>query len=149
MPLFFYFFTARNVTLCLIILSFSASTDFFDGYLARRLKASSRFGAYYDAVTDFTLVIGIFTIFIVNGYYPIWLLLLITVSSIQFLVSSSYAKKIYDSVGRYIGSSLYIGIVLTLIFPAQATFSFVEAAFTGFFLISLASRIVSFARKHV
>jgi phosphatidylglycerophosphate synthase len=149
LPLFFYLFNEGNVTLCLVVLSFSAATDFFDGYLARRLKVSSRFGAYYDAVTDFILVIGIFTIFMVNKFYPIWLLLLITASFVQFLASSFYAKKLYDPVGRYIGSALYIGIVLTLIFPTQATFSFVEIAFAAFFLISLVSRIVSLARKHV
>jgi len=108
---------------------------------------TSRFGAYYDAATDFALVIGIFTFFATKGYYPTWLLLLITASFIQFLASSLYAKKLYDPIGRYIGSALYIGIVLTLIFPTQATFSFVEYAFVGFFLISLASRIASFAGK--
>ena len=147
LPLFFYLFNTGNITSCLILLAFSASTDFFDGYLARKLKVTSRFGAYYDAVTDFILMIGIFAIFSANGYYPIWLLLLITASFIQFLASSLYAKKLYDPVGRYIGSALYIGIVLTLIFPTQATFSFVEFAFVGFFLISLASRTVSLARK--
>jgi phosphatidylglycerophosphate synthase len=147
LPLFFYLFNTGNITSCLILLAFSAATDFFDGYLARKLKVTSRFGAYYDAVTDFILMIGIFAIFSANGYYPIWLLLLITASFIQFLASSLYAKKLYDPVGRYIGSALYIGIVLTLIFPTQATFSFVEFAFVGFFLISLASRTVSLARK--
>ena len=146
LPLFSYFFNIGNITSCLILLASSAATDFFDGYLARKLKVTSRFGAYYDAITDFILVIGIFTIFSANGYYPIWLLLLITAS---FLVTSLYAKKLYDPVGRYIGSALYIGITLTLIFPTQAIFSFVEIAFAGFFLISLASRIASLARKQV
>jgi len=147
LPLFFYLYNAGNITLCLILFAFSAATDLFDGYSDRRLKVASRFGAYYDAATDFALVIGIFTFFAAKGYYPTWLLLLITASFIQFLASSLYAKKLYDPIGRYIGSALYIGIVLTLIFPTQAMFSFVEFAFVGFFLISLASRIASFAGK--
>ena len=149
LPLFSYFFNIGNITSCLILLAASAATDLFDGYFARKLKVTSRFGAYYDAITDFILVIGIFTIFSANGYYPIWLLLLITASFIQFLATSLYAKKLYDPVGRYIGSALYIGIVLTLIFPTQATYTFVQVAFVGFFLISLASRIASLARKQV
>jgi phosphatidylglycerophosphate synthase len=147
-PLFFYLFKTGNITLCLILLTFSAATDFFDGYSARRLKVTSRFGGYYDATTDFILVFGIFTIFSAKGYYPIWLLILITASFIQFLVTSLYAKKLYDPVGKYTGSALYIGIVLTLIFPTQAIFSFVQFAFLGFFLVALGSRIVSFGRKH-
>jgi phosphatidylglycerophosphate synthase len=148
LPLFFYLFNTGNITSCLILFASSAATDLFDGYLARKLNVTSRFGAYYDAATDFALVIGIFTFFATKGYYPTWLLLLITASFIQFLATSLYAKKLYDPIGRYIGSALYIGIVLTLVFPTQATFSFVEFAFVGFFLISLVSRIVSLARKH-
>ena len=97
--------------------------------------------------TDFILIIGIFTIFYSMGYYPIWMLLLIAASFIQFLVSSFVAKKLYDPVGRYLGSALYIGIVLTLLWPTQAIFNFVQYAFVGFFFVSLASRIVSLPRK--
>ena len=147
LPLFFYLFNTTNITTCLILLAFCAASDFFDGYLARKLKATSRFGAYYDATTDFILMIGIFAIFYTSGYYPIWLLLLIAASFVQFLATSLYAKKLYDPVGRYLGSALYIGIALTLISPMQATFSFVQFAFLGFFLVSIASRIVSLSRK--
>ena len=147
LPLFFYLYNLENIPACLILLTFCASTDFFDGYLARKLKATSQFGAYYDATTDFILMIGIFAIFYAIGYYPIWLLLLIAVSFVQFLATSFFAKKLYDPVGRYLGSALYIGIVLTLLWPTQAIFTFVQYAFVGFFLASLASRIVSLTRK--
>jgi len=148
LPFFFYFYNVGNITVCLILLAFSAATDFFDGYLARRLKATSRFGGYYDAATDFVLVFGIFAFFSSNGIYPAWLLFVIALSFVQFLVSSLYSKKLYDPVGKYMGSALYIGIVLTLVFPSQASFSFVEFAFLGFFLVSLTSRIITLARKH-
>jgi phosphatidylglycerophosphate synthase len=147
LPLFLYLYNSANITACLILLAFSAATDFFDGYAARKLRATSRFGAYYDASTDFALVMGIYAIFTVQGYYPIWLLILIAASFAQFLATSYYAKKLYDPVGKYIGSALYIGIVLTLIFPTQATYDFVQYAFVAFFLISLLSRIISLAKN--
>lgn len=149
LPLFFYLYNAADLPALLALLAFSAATDFFDGYFARKLNVTSRFGAYYDATTDFTLMFGIYTIFYVSGYYPIWLLILIAASFIQFIATSHYAKKLYDPVGRYIGSALYIGIVLTLLFPSQAVFDFVQYAFVAFFLVSLASRIVSLTRKRV
>ncbi len=149
LPLFFYLFNIGNISLCLILLAFSAATDFFDGYLARRLKVTSRLGGYYDATEDFVLMFGIYVIFSFKAYYPIWLLILISALFIQFLVTSLHAKKLYDPVGKYAGSALYIGIVLTLIFPAQAIFSFVEFAFLGFFLVSLGSRIVSLTRTTI
>lgn len=147
LPLFIYLYNPANIIPCLIVLAFSAATDFFDGYAARKLGATSRFGAYYDATTDFVLIMGIFAFFTIKGFYPIWLLLLIAASFIQFLATSHYAKKLYDPIGKYIGSALYIGILLTLVFPAQATYSFVQFAFLGFFLLSLGSRVISLAKK--
>jgi phosphatidylglycerophosphate synthase len=147
LPLFLYFYDIGNVTFCLILLAFCAATDFFDGYIARKLNVTTVFGAYYDATTDFILVMVIYVIFYVSGYYPIWLMLLIAASFIQFLATSRYAKKLYDPVGRYIGSTLYIGIALTLLWPIQATFFFVQYAFVGFFIVSIASRIVSLTKK--
>jgi CDP-diacylglycerol--glycerol-3-phosphate 3-phosphatidyltransferase/cardiolipin synthase len=126
---------------------FLCSNRFFRRLLSRKLKATSRFGAYYDATTDFILIIGIFTIFYAVGFYPIWLLLLIGAAFIQFLATSYLAKKLYDPVGRYIGSALYIGIVLTLLWPTQAFFNFVQYAFVGFLLVSIASRTISLTRK--
>ena len=147
LPLFIYFYNLGYVSVCLGLLAFCAATDFLDGYAARKLKTTSRFGAYYDATTDFILMIGIFSIFFANGYYSIWLLLLIAAAFIQFLATSFLSKKLYDPVGRYLGSALYIGVVLTLLWPTSPVFAFVQDAFAAFLLVSLASRIVSLTRK--
>ena len=146
-PLFGYLYNQANIPACLALFALSAVTDLFDGYSARKLKVTSKFGAYYDAVTDFALIIGIYSMFAAKGFYPIWLLVLITASFVQFLATSGYAKKIYDPVGRYIGSALYLGIVLTLVLPAQATFAFVQYAFVVFFVVSIVSRILSLVKN--
>lgn len=147
LPLFVYLYNFGNMTACLILLAFCAATDFFDGYLARKFKATSKFGAYYDATTDFILIIGIFALFFTQGYFPLWLPLLIGVAFTQFLATSIYAKKLYDPVGRYLGSALYIGIVLTLLWPTGVVFAFVQYAFVGFFAVSLGSRLMSLTKK--
>lgn len=146
-PLFFYLNNQGNIAACLILLAFCAGSDFLDGYLARKLNIASRIGAYYDATTDFILTAGIFAIFYTQGYYPLWLPLLIAISFAQFLATGFFTKKTYDVVGRYLGSALYIGITLTLIWPIQAVFAFVQYAFVAFFLVSIVSRIVSLIRK--
>ena len=147
LPLFFYLYDTGNLIACLVLFAFAATTDLFDGYSARKLKVTSKFGSYYDAATDFALIIGIYTFFTTKGFYPIWLVFLIIASFIQFLATSPYAKKIYDPIGRYIGSALYIGIVLTLVLPAQATFTFIQYAFIVFLAISLASRTISLTKN--
>jgi CDP-diacylglycerol--glycerol-3-phosphate 3-phosphatidyltransferase len=147
LPLFFYLYSLGNTVACLGLLAFCAATDYFDGYYARRLSAASKLGAYFDATTDFALTAGIFAFFTLQGFYPLWLVLLIAISFIQFIITSVYAKKLYDPVGRYLGSALYIGIVLTLLFPVQTVFFFVQYAFAVFFLVSLASRVLSFTKN--
>lgn len=146
-PFFIYFYNQEDLIVCLILFSFAASTDLLDGFVARKLKVTSTTGAYYDASTDFILIIGIYTFFFAKNYYPIWLLMLISASFAQFLATSRYSKKLYDTIGRYIGSALYIGIVLTLLFPTQAIFYFVQYAYVVFFFASLASRIVSLTKN--
>ncbi len=147
LPLFVYLYNFGNVIACLVLLAFCVATDFFDGYLARKFRATSKFGAYYDASTDFISIIGIFVLFYTDGYYPIWLLFLIGVAFTQFLVTSVFAQKLYDPVGKYLGSALYIGIVLTLLWPTGVVFAFVQYAFVGFLVVSLASRLMSLMKK--
>jgi phosphatidylglycerophosphate synthase len=147
LPLFFTQFSSNSTAWCLLLIAFSALTDFLDGYLSRKINSATRFGAYFDATTDFILVFGIYVIFAVNGYYPVWLLLLIAASFVQFLATSAFAKKIYDPVGRYMGSALYIGIILTLLSPTEPVFVFVQVAYIVFFSASLASRLRSLTKK--
>jgi CDP-diacylglycerol---glycerol-3-phosphate 3-phosphatidyltransferase len=132
LPIFFYLYNTGNVTLCLVLFGFTIAADLIDGDVARKLKATSKFGAYYDAATDFALIVGIYAFFATKGFYPIWLLQLIIASFVQFLATSRYAKKIYDPIGRYIGSELYIGEVLTLFFPTQTIITFIQYAFVAF-----------------
>ncbi len=149
LPLFLYFFNQTNTTACLAVLGFCVVTDYFDGYTARKLKYTSTFGGYYDASTDFIFIMGVYTAFYFVGYYPAWLLVLIAASFILFLATSVFIKKLYDPVGRYLGSALHIGIALTLISSTQPVLVFVQVAFAVFFVVSLGSRIVSLVRKRV
>ncbi len=147
LPLLLNLYSVGFVVACLVLLSFCAATDYLDGFFARKLGVTSRFGAFYDATTDFVLMLGIFAFFSLYGFYPLWLPVLIAAAFLQFILTSHYMKKIYDPVGRYLGSALYIGVVLTLVWPTPLVFAFVQYAFVGFFLVSLVSRIVSFCKE--
>ncbi len=144
---FLYLNNQGNTAVCLGLLAFCAATDYLDGYFARKTNTASKFGAYYDALTDFILMFGIFVVFTLEGLYALWLPVLMAVAFLQFLATSVYTQKIYDPIGRYIGSALYIGVVLTLLFPTQAIYNFVQYAFLGFIVASFASRIVSLTKK--
>lgn len=145
LPIFLYYFTAGNALACILIFGLSQITDLIDGYAARKLNAASRAGAYFDVVTDFVFIAGIFAAFTLSGYYPVWIMALIAASFIQFIISSLYTKKLYDPLGRYIGSVLYIAISLTLLSPTPAIFTVVEVGFPIFALASFVTRTASYA----
>jgi phosphatidylglycerophosphate synthase len=148
LPLFLYLFFNGHTVLYMLVFALSMVTDLVDGFLARKLKAASKFGAYFDAVTDFVLVMGIFAAFAVSSYYPAWMLLLIGASFAQFLATSLYAKKLYDPIGKYIGSVLYIAIGLTLLSPTAPIFALVEVGFPLFAITSFVTRTASFTANH-
>ncbi|RLV60086.1 CDP-diacylglycerol--glycerol-3-phosphate 3-phosphatidyltransferase [Parashewanella curva] len=50
----------------------AAVTDFFDGYAARKLKQSTRFGAFLDPVAD-KLMVVLALVLLVQQYSSVWL----------------------------------------------------------------------------
>ncbi|MGD6809007.1 MAG: CDP-alcohol phosphatidyltransferase family protein [Candidatus Bathyarchaeia archaeon] len=145
LPLFLYFNSVGSASLCLLVFASAICTDLLDGFIARKLNVTSKTGAYFDAVSDFVFVAGIFLAFVLNGYYPVWLLLLIAGSFGQFAVTGYFAKRLYDPLGKYVGSVLYIGITLTLICPTACTFLIVQAGIIAFILTSFVTRTLDLA----
>jgi len=52
-------------------------SDALDGYLAERLNAHSRIGAFLDPLADKTLIVGVFVTLGYIGHVPVWLVMLI------------------------------------------------------------------------
>ena len=116
-------------------------SDFLDGYLARKLGLSSKFGTYFDATTDFILIFSMFSVFNSKGFVPYWILILIAFFFAQFVVTSLYWDKIYDPVGKYYGSLLYGVIGLRFIISGQFFYDIVTVAITGFTAASILARV--------
>ena len=69
-PLFMLSFVMRNKTAGVLIYILSCLTDLADGYLARKLKQTSSFGAFLDPVAD-KLMVGTALVFLVCQI-PTW-----------------------------------------------------------------------------
>ena len=66
----------------------AAMTDWFDGFLARRLKQITRFGAFLDPVADKVMVAT--ALVLVTEYYAVWWITLpaITMIAREIIISS-------------------------------------------------------------
>lgn len=79
----------------------AAITDWFDGYLARRLQQSSPFGAFLDPVAD-KLIVATALLMITHSYSSIW----ITVPAIILLVREIYVSALREWMSGIGASSL-------------------------------------------
>ncbi len=78
-------------------------TDFFDGYLARRLKVVSSFGAFLDLTADKVFVSAILIALVQVGLVPAWIVFVIVTR--EFLVTR--LRSIAAEKGKKIPPSMW------------------------------------------
>jgi len=129
---------------------FSIGSDLADGYISRKLGANSKFGANLDTGVDFIFINGMYLVFILNGFYSAWLMVLIIFMFVQFLMTNHYLKKtLYDPIGKYYGSLLFGGIGLTLLYPTQIMYNIVTIGIIISTLAAIFSRLLYFHKTKV
>jgi CDP-diacylglycerol--glycerol-3-phosphate 3-phosphatidyltransferase/cardiolipin synthase len=142
LPHLVYSFNHQFTMATCALFLFAIGTDLADGYVARKLNATSKLGGYLDVILDFTFISGMYLNFIVKQMYSPWILVIIIGVFIQFVLSNLYLKKtVYDPVGKYYGSLLFIGVGLTILFSNQLVYDFVTYGIIISTIISLTSRI--------
>jgi len=149
LPHIFLFFS-QGFTLAVYALFLTAiGTDFLDGFLARKLKVTSKYGAYFDTTVDFIFIVSFFDFFINSGIYPNWISILISITFFQFIISNLFLKRtIYDPVGKIYGSLLFAGIGITLLFDSQIAHNFVTYGILTCTITSIIFRIAYLFSKN-
>lgn len=66
-----------RITIAAVIFVLAAFSDWLDGYLARKWKQTSNFGAFMDPLADKVVVMLYFAFFMKEGVYPLWLFMLV------------------------------------------------------------------------
>jgi phosphatidylglycerophosphate synthase len=121
-------------------------TDFADGLLARKWGVSSKIGTYFDVTTDFIFVFSLFVAWMLKGFCPSWILIIIGGIFVQFIVTSLYSEEIYDPVGKYFGSLLYGAAGLRFIFSGQLFYDVVTVGIVISAAASVTSRAIFFIK---
>lgn len=142
-PLFLYTLLNDLNLFTIPLFLFLCLTDFIDGYFARKLNISSSFGAYFDTTADFILILTAFTAFVIKGIYPYWILFLIIFMFLQFILTSKIKILVYDPVGKYFGSILFGGALITLLFDNISLYGYILTLIVLTSTVSLVSRYIS------
>jgi CDP-diacylglycerol--glycerol-3-phosphate 3-phosphatidyltransferase len=81
-----------------LIFMFAAITDWFDGYLARRLKQTTRFGAFLDPVADKVLVAS--ALVLVTEHFHAWWITLPACTMIAREIIISALREWMAEIGK-------------------------------------------------
>ena len=102
-PIIAYFVLHSEFVIALVLFIFACLTDYFDGYLARKLNSVTALGRLLDPIADKVITFTFFTILMSKGICPPWFLgLVITVNLLQSLGycilywSQEHRKTIYE-----------------------------------------------------
>ncbi len=129
LPSLIYSFNYLNIFVTSIVFLAVIISDLVDGYIARKIGSTSKFGAYLDVIVDFLFINGTYLFFSFKGIYSPWILLVIIFAFAQFIISNILSKRmIYDPVGKYFGSILFGGIGITILIS--------EPIISNFFIFS-------------
>lgn len=90
----------------LTLMATAALSDLLDGWLARKLQASSAFGAWLDPVADKTLLVASLTALMAVGLLPLWFWLL-TLARDAIVVGGALAYRLLR--GPYEAHPLWSG----------------------------------------
>ena len=103
-PAFFYFIITGNpvdTRIAILLFGVGAITDFFDGYLARRLREESEFGNFMDPLADKILVLSAFFSFVFLDIVPLFLVLIIIARD----AAMTFIRVVAESRGQALKTS--------------------------------------------
>ena len=92
-PYIFYLMWTAPLRSTLPWFAAAALTDLLDGFLARRLKVSSRIGAYLDPIADKILLSGSFLMLGLTRAIPIWLTAVVLGRDLILLAGAAVAIR--------------------------------------------------------
>lgn len=85
LPIIYVDLVAGRHLRALVLLAVFGSTDWLDGYLARRLDQTSRLGILLDPISDRALFAVVGVGFVVAGLLPLWIVVVILVRDVAVL----------------------------------------------------------------
>ncbi len=96
-PVFFVLIISDDplkVRTACVIYGIAALTDYFDGFLARKLNIVTSLGNFLDPLADKFLTGASFIAFVVCGFIPLWMVIIVLARDVGTTVLRVYADSI-------------------------------------------------------
>ena len=107
-PFFIYFLMNDFINSKLyaaIIFGIASISDMLDGKIARKYGIVTRFGTFMDPLADKILVVSAFLAFVILGYIPLWMLLVIVsrdviITLLRMLMEHNGITMVTSNIGK-------------------------------------------------
>jgi len=83
-----------NIGIAIILFFIAAITDFFDGWIARRYKDVTEWGAFFDPLADKVLTNSALVAFAMKGWIPFWMVFIIIARDIGVTLLRLYGESV-------------------------------------------------------
>ena len=130
-PLFVFFFISDDFSYKFIgtlIYFLAAATDWYDGYIARRLNIVSRWGQFMDPLADKILVSAALVVFAELGFLYWWMVILIVARDFSITFLRMYALKRGKSIVTSVIAKWKTFLQMTAVFILLIYLNFPKAA---------------------
>ena len=130
-PIIFTQIVQNRVELSIILYSTALLTDVIDGYVARRTGSASTQGAFFDACSDFLLVLSGAMGCVALKLLDPWILGVIVLMFAQFILGFG-ARVVFDPFGKAFG--IFTLVIIPCLLAVSMIVSLVESSilFLGF-----------------
>lgn len=151
-----YFYDTRHTKLAAVLVyALAAFSDFLDGFLARKFKASSSLGKILDPLGDKLMTISVMACITIDAIIPLWAVLIAGVKEILMAIGGFVMHKMANveiPPSNIIGKASTVGFFLVcaalMLFrdiPHEAATALISAAIV-LMLVALASYINTYIR---
>ena len=120
-PFYLYLFLAGNYIMAGLLFSFSALTDFLDGYFARKYQLKTELGRILDPFADKLSIISILIALVLTGIIPRFIAIILLCREIFIFISSITVYLLGidcihpSNIGKVSSSLLYLAIIFRLL----------------------------------
>jgi len=149
-PLIVISFYPRYFLVAFVIFILTMTSDFLDGYIARKLAQVTRLGKFLDQIADKLLITAILLVFLSEGFSPFWFVALIVLrdlivggirmymSSAGIVVAAKWPGKLKTLFQVVYVAGVYLRFLLGDYWwygPALSVIMFITAFFTVWSLV--------------
>ncbi|MFP4370058.1 MAG: CDP-diacylglycerol--glycerol-3-phosphate 3-phosphatidyltransferase [Candidatus Kapaibacterium sp.] len=131
-PVFFFFFISGDplfVMLSFYLFMLGATSDYLDGWFARKFNAATRWGRIFDPIADKVLTSFAFLAFVFMDIVPLWMVLIIILRDFGTTIMREFGEKFKVPMATSKSAKLktflqmaFISLILILVYITNSGF---------------------------